>query len=570
MIEKFSFFFNEVQKETSRQLMLLTIISQGFVQPFSMEDNLLVLLTALTSGSGVGFNRAMLFLKDGDALRGDMWLGPKSAWEAQNIWNMLSIPGMGFVEVIEYNRSLVNKSQDNLSQRIRNLRYPLNGKELLIPALPARDKDILLVKDARNEPLVDPKFLGVIDVDDFVCIPLLTRNEVFGEIILDNAFTKAPIASMDVKLAVICALIAGNYIYTAAQHKKLIDTEKMAVLGEMAAFVAHQIRNPLVTIGGFTEQLLQPGLDEEKKQRNLEIIRQETVRLEDVVYKIGHFLKITIKPPVVFDVRPVLISGIESPDIKSLAQSRDVRLNIRISKNPPQVLCDPTYVGEVLRNVLENAIEASPRGGKVSVLAYVKDEKTFVLSIKDSGGGISETNKAKLFSPFFHDQREGDGPRTGLRQEGYGLLRRQNRGQEPGRQRDPVPLIIPMSMPGKEDLLMKKILLVEDEHSLCLLYEEELTAEGYQVTCVHDADSALDALKKEAFDLIITDIRMPGKDGVELIAQIMGLRKDIPIIINTAYQSYKEDFMTWAADAYVVKSSSLAELKAKVRELIKD
>jgi DNA-binding response OmpR family regulator len=125
-------------------------------------------------------------------------------------------------------------------------------------------------------------------------------------------------------------------------------------------------------------------------------------------------------------------------------------------------------------------------------------------------------------------------------------------------------------MPGKEGLAMKKILLVEDEQPLCLLYEEELSAEGYEVTSVHDADSALDALKNKTFDLIITDIRMPGKDGVELIGQIMGLRKDVPIIINTAYQSYKEDFMTWAADAYVVKSSSLVELKAKVRELIKD
>jgi two-component SAPR family response regulator len=61
---------------------------------------------------------------------------------------------------------------------------------------------------------------------------------------------------------------------------------------------------------------------------------------------------------------------------------------------------------------------------------------------------------------------------------------------------------------------------------------------------------------------------MPGKDGIELIAQIMALRKDIPIIINTAYQSYKHDFMTWAADAYIVKSASLDELKSKIKELV--
>jgi two-component system, response regulator, stage 0 sporulation protein F len=116
--------------------------------------------------------------------------------------------------------------------------------------------------------------------------------------------------------------------------------------------------------------------------------------------------------------------------------------------------------------------------------------------------------------------------------------------------------------------MKKKLLLVEDEKNLCLLYREELTEAGYKVTAVSDADTALEKIKKQTFDLIITDIRMPGKDGIELITQIMALRKDIPIIINTAYQSYKHDFMTWAADAYVVKSASLDELKAKIKELI--
>ena len=115
---------------------------------------------------------------------------------------------------------------------------------------------------------------------------------------------------------------------------------------------------------------------------------------------------------------------------------------------------------------------------------------------------------------------------------------------------------------------MKRILIVEDEDALCLLYKEELAQEGYEVTTAGNAEEALAALKREPFDLIVTDIRMPGRDGVELITEIMGLRKDIPIIINTAYQSYKQDFMTWAADAYVVKSSSLVELKSKIKEIL--
>ena len=118
--------------------------------------------------------------------------------------------------------------------------------------------------------------------------------------------------------------------------------------------------------------------------------------------------------------------------------------------------------------------------------------------------------------------------------------------------------------------MKKKILLVEDEKALCLLYEEELSREGYAVTAVTGAEEALAELGRTAFDLIITDIRMPGMNGIELITQIMGLRKDIPIIINSAYQSYKEDFMTWATDAYVVKSASLDELKTKIKQLLGD
>ncbi|MCK7505860.1 MAG: response regulator [Desulfobacterales bacterium] len=119
--------------------------------------------------------------------------------------------------------------------------------------------------------------------------------------------------------------------------------------------------------------------------------------------------------------------------------------------------------------------------------------------------------------------------------------------------------------------MKKKILLVEDERALCLLYEEELSRGGIRR---HRGDRRRGrpgpAGRGRRSTSIITDIRMPGKNGIELIAQIMGLRKDIPIIINSAYQSYKEDFMTWAADAYVVKSSSLDELKAKIGQLLGD
>lgn len=110
------------------------------------------------------------------------------------------------------------------------------------------------------------------------------------------------------------------------------------------------------------------------------------------------------------------------------------------------------------------------------------------------------------------------------------------------------------------------ILIVEDERSLCLLYREELEKEGYRVTTVQDAASALEALEKTSFDLVVSDVRMPGINGLEFIRLIMERWKDIPVIINSAYESYKQDFASWAADDYVVKSGSLDELKRKIRD----
>jgi len=115
---------------------------------------------------------------------------------------------------------------------------------------------------------------------------------------------------------------------------------------------------------------------------------------------------------------------------------------------------------------------------------------------------------------------------------------------------------------------MKTILVVDDDEAIRTLLQEELSDEGYRVII---AGNALDALKKveeEALDLVILDIRMPGMDGLEALPRILGLKEGLPVILNSAYTHYQESFMSWAADAYVVKSSDLTELKAKVKDLI--
>ncbi len=168
MIESHNILSPDFERDAPREMMLLSIVSQSFFQPFSLEDNLLVILTALTSGSGVGFNRAMLFLKQGDRLKGEMWLGPRSAEEAGLIWEVLSTPGIGYVEIVEHNRALVRKNEDTLSGRLKGLVYAADEEGALIPAYAACRKEILHVRDAANEPLVDRRFLNLIATDEFL------------------------------------------------------------------------------------------------------------------------------------------------------------------------------------------------------------------------------------------------------------------------------------------------------------------------------------------------------------------------------------------------------------------
>jgi DNA-binding response OmpR family regulator len=116
---------------------------------------------------------------------------------------------------------------------------------------------------------------------------------------------------------------------------------------------------------------------------------------------------------------------------------------------------------------------------------------------------------------------------------------------------------------------MKKILVVDDEQNLLKLYEKELREEGYEVLTAGSGKEALQELNNTSVDLVVLDIRMPEMDGLETLRQIMEAPSSPPLLLNTAYSSYKDNFLTWAADAYVVKSSDLSELKAKIFEILK-
>jgi DNA-binding response OmpR family regulator len=115
---------------------------------------------------------------------------------------------------------------------------------------------------------------------------------------------------------------------------------------------------------------------------------------------------------------------------------------------------------------------------------------------------------------------------------------------------------------------MASLLVVDDDDNLRLLYEQELGDEGYEVVLAASGQEALDLLTDKRPDLVILDISMPGMDGIEVLGKILAKDKSLPVILNTAYSTYKDNFMTWSADAYVVKSGDLSELRAKIKELL--
>lgn len=115
---------------------------------------------------------------------------------------------------------------------------------------------------------------------------------------------------------------------------------------------------------------------------------------------------------------------------------------------------------------------------------------------------------------------------------------------------------------------MAKILIVDDEPHLRLLYETELRRAGYDTMTASNANQGLEFVDTMHPDLVILDIRMAGMDGIEALQRILERNNSIPVVLNTAFSSYRDNYLTWAADAYVTKSSDVTELLDTVKNIL--
>jgi CheY-like chemotaxis protein len=113
-----------------------------------------------------------------------------------------------------------------------------------------------------------------------------------------------------------------------------------------------------------------------------------------------------------------------------------------------------------------------------------------------------------------------------------------------------------------------KILVVDDEENIRLLFKEELEEEGYAVDVASNGYDALQKLRDTQFDVVVMDIKMPGMDGIQTLNEIKNSNKDQAVILCSAYGEFKQDFSSWVSDGYVVKSADTRELKQTIKNIL--
>jgi PAS domain S-box-containing protein len=190
-------------------------------------------------------------------------------------------------------------------------------------------------------------------------------------------------------------------------EEELLRSERLAVLGKMATHISHEIKNPLMLIGGFARQVLKdiyqdPGKNEEK----LRIIVDEVRRLEDFLAEVGTYAKFAEPQKQPGDLNALILDTCQRLE-PALREGR-VELVLDLDQNLPELTFDPAHIRQVLLNVTKNSLEAMSGGGTLTIHTGRRAGRVFV-EIRDTGEGIPLSVKEKIFQPFFSTKPKGSG-----------------------------------------------------------------------------------------------------------------------------------------------------------------
>jgi hypothetical protein len=407
---------------------MLRNIASSIQSTLDLNRVLFTVLTCATAGGAIGFSRAFLFLinEKEQALEGRMGVGPESLQDAIRIWSSLGSEQKSLDELIRAYDAIKDKEKMPLAQFTRSIRFSLrDSRETPVRAI--NERRTIVVKDAAKDQRVSAYFRQKFASDSFVCVPMIARNRPVGVVIADNMFSGRPI--MDDKVQLLesfvsqAALAVDNAeIYLALQDKverlqkayeelqsaqeRLVRSEQLAAIGDMAARIAHEIRNPLVTIGGFARAICRAPERVSRVRSNSWIVVQEVERLERILSGIMNFAR---QPGPVFEQNNIN-RIIESTTL--LLQDALTLPGVRIVKDLdetiPLVTIDAQQIKQVLLNLVHNALSALEGDGTVTVKTRAAGD-FFEVCVSDTGRGIAEQVQEKIFAPFFTTRSSGTG-----------------------------------------------------------------------------------------------------------------------------------------------------------------
>ena len=287
------------------------------------------------------------------------------------------------------------------------------------------------------------------DIGSKICVALQDGDRILGIIDVEasekNAFTHNDLLALESLAGFLTSAVSGVDRYQMLQdtiqilqttqdelqermeaqrsaENRLIQAAKLAAVGEMAAGVAHELNNPLTTVAGFSELVLEDLPPKSPQREDLELVLREAKRARSVVRRLLDFARQSESVRVRADLNEVLEDVVILT--RHLLETNKIDLEMQLGKNLPWVLMDRDQIKQVILNLLHNARHAMPQGGKLSVLTKLRrkeKKKWLTLAIQDNGKGITAHDLARIFEPFFTTKADDGGTGLGLAVS-YGII----------------------------------------------------------------------------------------------------------------------------------------------------
>jgi len=416
-----------------RQLSTLWELNKALLTTMNFERIVHTTLTAITIGDGLGFNRAMLFLvneKD-HVLEGTMAVGPDNAEEAGRIWPYLSQKKEPLLDLIT---RLSPQGNSILNSIVKGLRIPLEQEQCILSRtvlegrafniqLPQSEERWLQTRCEKGCHLGsevgcyvgehlgrDPRAYS------FATVPLWGKGKGIGVILVDNLYNQNPITDEDIHFLSMFSNQAGLAIENTILYRNLevvhrelkeaqnllVHREKMVALGELSNSIAHEIKNPLVSIAGFTRLLDRAILAEGPEKQFSQIIMIEVAKLEKILNDLLNYTQDESLAFKELDLRDILEESFSM--MKESLDAGGIQLVKEFAEKIPKVKGDYQQLKQVFSNLISNACETMNGKGRLSIRIrpVSKNGSSFVrVEVEDTGGGIDPENLHNIFNPFY-------------------------------------------------------------------------------------------------------------------------------------------------------------------------